>query len=1026
MVNCPNCQTLNQATSKFCLRCGTQLTPSPSPGKTLLFNTLLNNRYQIDKKLAEGGMGAVYLAKDMQLFGRECVVKEMLPYYTTSAEKTEAEQKFQREAELLANLNHPGIPQVHDYFIDQSHYYLVMQFVAGEDLEVRLTKMGGMLPEAEIVNYARQLISVLAYISQQKPPIIHRDIKPANIILESATGQVKLVDFGIAKAQVATTSKTTPMGTLGYAPPEQYRGQTEPRTDVFALGATLHHLLTGRDPRHEAPFDFPPVNTLLPTISAEFNAVVEQMLTRDVAQRPSAIQLKSTLENLGQTRGTGSTPFALRSGSLAHTPQELAAVCDQNWSDGVFHLYQGHFEAWFQSQNRHDLANRATKIRQASGDRNKGLEEFIQALTPTMSLPVLSLDTAVLDYGAIEKGDTPLQELNLVNTGRGYLHGTIQPLVDWVSVNETGVKCTAGATQKIHVTLNSSRLNEGSLQEPSLEIKTNGGHACVDVHSFVTWQPKLTLQPSKIDFGEVLVEEHGKVVQTTITVSNSGGGLLNGHLVPPASWLTSTPDQFNLTNGQASTITLTADTSQIPALQMQTVPLAIQSGHTTTQVPVYIGIKKSWYDSGPRAARWLAYGSLMLGAVMAWAYALGFVARHLLTAELPAELALLAWPVGALLLPFVLFKLGQRFEPELDEIENYYHQRDLLADTSATILDANRSLIILTLLVVTGLIVGSSSVFIQTGSYIGWHLLLGGAGGLLMGSSLVYPQLGWLRLLCAGLSFSVLGLLLIPVNSNTLFLWATAGIVTAALFEPFGQVRRVRWALANTARPGLVLIVAVAGVLVAQAVFSRYLISPWFYYRQYNPSGVSGAFQALVMTFGALAGAWLGYWAGLTNQDDWRVALHSNRRFLILLAVTTTFIFIPFRGLFYLAGTGDKALLISLALLIMGGLTYGALYQTQRVESWLDQGAGWLAKQLTPLLKIGWLNGRLNFLTTLSFHNAFANLNLAFALSAIAALIVALPFLIRLVWGILGLLILVAIVAGLIAFAVYIIRQNIK
>jgi serine/threonine protein kinase len=322
MQYCSICGGENTDAAKFCNKCGASLVagaamPPPPRQPTLPLQSLLHNRYLIRKLLGQGGMGAVYLAEDQQVFNRLCVVKEMLPYYTTPAERQQAEHSFQREARLLASLRNPGIPQVYDYFIESNRYYLVMEWVEGENLEERMARLGGPLPESEVLGYALQLASILVYIARQNPPVIHRDIKPANVIL-GEEGRVKLVDFGIAKATAGTGLTggiSIPLGTPGYVPPEQYSGQVEPRTDVYALGATLHHLLTGRDPRLETPFHFSPVRTLAPGVSPEMEEIVTQMLQTDAALRPTPEELRIKLEPLAASH---------RPSALTKTPEVKA------------------------------------------------------------------------------------------------------------------------------------------------------------------------------------------------------------------------------------------------------------------------------------------------------------------------------------------------------------------------------------------------------------------------------------------------------------------------------------------------------------------------------------------------------------------------------------------------------------------------------------------------------------------------------------------------------------------------------
>ncbi|MBN2548157.1 MAG: protein kinase [Anaerolineales bacterium] len=211
---------------------------------TLSAGNTLQNRYRIVKLLGQGGFGAVYRAWDTSL-SRPCAVKENL---NTSPE---AQRQFNREASLLANLTHPNLPRVTDYFLvpDQGQY-LVMDFVEGDDLQTLMERSQGPLPQEQTLAWIGQICDALGYLHDHNPPIIHRDIKPANIKI-TPSGQAVLVDFGIAKAFDPTMQTT--MGaravTPGYSPTEQYGiGQTDARSDIYALGATLYALLTGEKP----------------------------------------------------------------------------------------------------------------------------------------------------------------------------------------------------------------------------------------------------------------------------------------------------------------------------------------------------------------------------------------------------------------------------------------------------------------------------------------------------------------------------------------------------------------------------------------------------------------------------------------------------------------------------------------------------------------------------------------------------------------------------------------------------------
>src|SRR5579885_3216291 len=255
-------------------------------GEPLAIGHLLDGRYRIHKLLGIGGMGRVYLANDTRLANRPVAVKEMI--VGDGIQERKAIADFHREASVLARLSHPSIPQIIDYFDEQGRHYLVMEYVSGSDLQHQLDKMGpgARLPEPVVLEMARQLLDVLQFLHSQQPPIIYRDLKPANIMIDHH-GRAMLVDFGIARF-LPPGGRGTQIGSVGYAPPEQYLGQVEPRSDLYALAATMHHLLTGRDPQLQAPFSFPPLKALAPDVSAQTAQVVMAALNKDMALRPAS------------------------------------------------------------------------------------------------------------------------------------------------------------------------------------------------------------------------------------------------------------------------------------------------------------------------------------------------------------------------------------------------------------------------------------------------------------------------------------------------------------------------------------------------------------------------------------------------------------------------------------------------------------------------------------------------------------------------------------------------------------------
>lgn len=281
--------------------------PAGGRGGLLPVGAQLQDRYKILGVVGIGGMGAVYKAQDLRFPGvtRLCAVKEMINTATDPTVREMIVRNFEREAGILATLSHPAIPRVYDYFTEGRRSYLVLEFIDGKDLEEHLAEIEGFIPEATIIDWAVQICDVLTYLHNHQPkPIIFRDLKPSNIMLDRH-GRIRLVDFGIAKL-FQSGEKGTMIGTEGYSPPEQYRGIAEPRGDIYALGATLHHLLSKQDPRLEPPFSFDerPIHKGNPTVSRELIEIVERALSYDIEERwSSAAEMKKALLSLPLARG---------------------------------------------------------------------------------------------------------------------------------------------------------------------------------------------------------------------------------------------------------------------------------------------------------------------------------------------------------------------------------------------------------------------------------------------------------------------------------------------------------------------------------------------------------------------------------------------------------------------------------------------------------------------------------------------------------------------------------------------------
>jgi serine/threonine protein kinase len=323
-LTCANCGTVNPPGEQFCGSCGYSLAggptgkaspapPSPAQGGTtysqvapptvavggarrvtggLTAGNLLGGRYRVVRLVGKGGFGAVYEAVDERFQARRVVaIKEMSDAQLSPAEKAQAIQDFRHEADLLVQLHHQNLPNVSDFFEEAGKAYLVMEFVEGKTLEKEQDDAGGPLDEARVMGFALQLCEVLGYLHTRVQPIIFRDLKPSNVMV-TPEDEIKLIDFGIARVFKSAAGKdTTSLGSRGYAPLEQYgRGQTDARSDIYALGATLYDLLTKTTPadaptRRVNPLAFKTPRQLNPRLTKATEQIVLKAMQEDAKDR---------------------------------------------------------------------------------------------------------------------------------------------------------------------------------------------------------------------------------------------------------------------------------------------------------------------------------------------------------------------------------------------------------------------------------------------------------------------------------------------------------------------------------------------------------------------------------------------------------------------------------------------------------------------------------------------------------------------------------------------------------------------
>jgi predicted Ser/Thr protein kinase len=522
MITCQYCGAKNPAGASFCDGCGAALTtsavaqaqataqaqvaaahaaraqatakqsaihanPQFSTGR-LPPQTMLRKQYLVLRTIGRGGMAAVYQASDTRS-NRVVAIKEMSQEDLTPDEAREARDSFRREAGLLQKLNHPNLPHVFTDFSENGRNYLVMDFIDGETLEQKLTAAKSPLPEAEALGWARQLCDALSYLHRQQPPIIFRDLKPANVMV-TKKGEVKLIDFGIARIfSPRQTRDTQALGTPGYAPPEQYgNAQTDARADIYALGATLYHLLTNYDVGR-TPFALPPLRSRNPAISERTAAAIERATRLDREQRYRDIGefardlgvaakagAQSARAGQGQQGQQQARPTAGQAGAQAGANQRAGAgakgatgrqgqrgVVGATMETAVRAATAGALAAGaavIQSQ----IHPQATTKSPVVAFRDAAIAAARTATGPSIALTVQPRE---IDMNQLRAGQDGAATLTISGPNGAPVSGSLKPLAPWLHLDRTQF---SGASSLIQVTARTSEMHGTGPQRGTIEV----------------------------------------------------------------------------------------------------------------------------------------------------------------------------------------------------------------------------------------------------------------------------------------------------------------------------------------------------------------------------------------------------------------------------------------------------------------------------------------------------------------------------------------------------------------------------
>lgn len=575
---CPNCGRLNRPGARYCATCQAPLATTAArlqPGQMLGAGS-----YRVVRPLGKGGMGAVWLVAQTRAFDRLAVLKEVVEYYdpTDPVEREKALLRFEAEARTLGDLKHPGIPDLYAFFSEGGHNYLVMEYIEGPDLRRWLTGEDGQagsgpLPQEQVLRYTIQVCEVLEYLANRQPPVIHNDIKPGNVIVDGNSGRAVLVDFGTAQTRFLHVtgrpdgSRASLYGTVGYAAPELFQGRSEPRSDIYGLGATAYHLLTDDDPR-DHPMQYPQLDRLPPPLAG----ILRGALAHEPEQRPAAGELRQQLERYLAGQSGQLRALVFPDGDAADERDEVLALALKHWSYAAGILHDGTLANWLRGTLHDPVAAQAAEAaaRRWPNNPDAALDGFIRQLSPAALAPgKLELRTDILRLPEAARNQRIPQTIEIANRGQGPVRGEIFSSAPWVRVGDGSFACPPGRTCRLDIEIDTAGLDPGRPHQAGVTLMPAGGMpevVAVEVRvagsgtaPLYTGQAVAAIEvsPDRIDLGR---ENTGSLTtrEVSVTVKNRGGAPAQVRVRGAPRWLLIKPDVFRLAAGAEQVVKVRA------------------------------------------------------------------------------------------------------------------------------------------------------------------------------------------------------------------------------------------------------------------------------------------------------------------------------------------------------------------------------------------------------------------------------------------------------------------------------------
>ncbi|MCD6289134.1 MAG: protein kinase [Anaerolineae bacterium] len=622
-TRCPSCGALITPGARRCPQCGARLGDALSFEDLFGAPTTLQGRYAIEKRLKRGHATTVYLAYD-QALGRRCVIKEFNPRrLADDFERDEAQRSFHAEAARWAQIRHPNLVRIQDMFIQAGRSYLVMDLIRGRSLRRIIADPGAKIDETDAVAWTLQICDALTFLHSQTPPLIFGDLHPRHVMVTS-DGQVKLVDFGLS-AWFMPWNLGVPryQGSPGYAAPEQReRQEADERSDIYALGGLLYHLLTRQAPNQ------PPIrlNELPPALAK----IIRRARQRSPEQRfPSAQAMQRALRKAAPgisarprpvekpKEVVSPSPFSTIAEAVPRitptTPRQVdiwaevrAQMAEQvrnDWLRTVRRFYSGRTLEWLQREAARAMkkgqTEAAERISQAiskaedlipQGELENALgrqvvvARWLADVGAVPDVPSFSVHPQRLTFGGLTRRVAKRTTLRVQNSGPSTLVGEVESSLPWLEVRTPWFNCKSGETARVVVVAHGSQLPAaGERAARAVRVITNQGTIWVPALATLI-VPSLTVSPASVDFGWV---RPGQSAQAEIVVANAGGGEIQGIVRSSVTWLEISSRRFQLGAEERQTIRLTFHGDLAPrGVEKAPDVLVVDSDYGQARLPV--------------------------------------------------------------------------------------------------------------------------------------------------------------------------------------------------------------------------------------------------------------------------------------------------------------------------------------------------------------------------------------------------------------------------------------------------------